>query len=84
LLALPARRPADKEYHGHAWVRPEAVRDDATKHPALRRSVGDLIANAVWRRLLADAPKLTDAELGRRMRESKLMDDLHQDLQGND
>ena len=85
----PAERAAirldyanDPEYSAHAWKLPEHVRDDETKHPALRRAAADHISNVAWRRLLADAPALDDAALGRRLRESKLLEELPKQLRG--
>jgi len=72
----------DLEYHGHEWVQPHTLRDDATKHPALRRAAADLIAGAAWRTILLDAPKLSDADLGKRLRESGLMDEMPSELAG--
>ena len=72
----------DPEYSAHLWVAPQVVRDDTTKHPALRRAVADLISNRAWRKLIAEEPNMSDAELGRRLRESKLMEELPKELMG--
>lgn len=57
------------EYEDHAWVECMEIVNDASKHPALRRSAADLMRAQAWDKITLDATKVTDAELGKTTRE---------------
>ena len=58
-----------QEYEQHEWVECEDVVADHSKHPALRRSVADLLRARQWDSLVKDSASTDDSSLGKKFRE---------------
>jgi len=58
-----------KEYEQHAWVDCWTVINDSSKHPALRRSVADLVKAMEWESIVGECAKAEDALLGKKLKE---------------
>ena len=59
-----------QEYEQHAWVEPQQIIQDGTKHPALRRSVADYVRGREWEEIAKESTKTEseDAAFGRKMK----------------